>query len=167
MTATKTTTVALSCKHDKILSRLTTQAQVSKKEYIEKSIEYMNKFGINPIEFDSPSDEMKKLIKKLDQVIAFSRVQERDILKPACTLILNNEKNITRQLDNLSDIATNEQIKSELNSLYTLLKANLKEIAEETTTQNELQKRSLIQLAQAIDEKGKLGLSTRLKDLFS
>lgn len=167
MTTIKNTTVAISSKHDNILSKLTSQAKVSKKEYVEKCLEYMNKFGINPVEFDSPSDEMKKLIKKLDQVIGFIRVQEKDILKPACAMIINNEKNINRRLDSLYDIATNDLVKSEFNALYILLRDDIKEVLKTSTQYGEAQKRSLLELAQAIDEKNKTGLTGKIKDLFS
>lgn len=167
MTTIKNTTVAISSKHDNILSKLTSQAKVSKKEYVEKCLEYMNKFGINPVEFDSPSDEMKKLIKKLDQVIAFIRVQERDTLKPACAMIINNEKNINRRLDSLYDMATNDLVKSEINTLYILLKDDIKEVIQNSSQHSEAQKRSLLELAQAIDEKNKTGLTGKIKDLFS
>lgn len=164
MTTYKNTTVAISSKHDVILTKLTVQAKVSKKEYIEKSLEYFNRFGINPIEFDSPSDEMKKLIKKLDQIIAFTRVQERDILKPACATILKNEQEINRTLDNL---ATNKLIKSEFNTLYILLRDDLKEILSTATQQGEAHKQSILELAKAMDEKNRTGLTGKIKDLFS
>lgn len=63
---------------------------------------HFEKYGINPVQHESPAKEMQKLIKRCDQVIAFIRKQEQDILRPACAAISTTEARIERVLDKLA-----------------------------------------------------------------
>lgn len=78
------TTVTIDRKTAVILDRLAKSNDVSKKEFLSCALEYFEKYGINPVQHESPAKEMQKLIKRCDQVIAFIRKQEQDILRPAC-----------------------------------------------------------------------------------
>lgn len=40
-------------------------------EFLTHAINYFEKYGINPVEHESPAQEMQKLIKRMDQVFAF------------------------------------------------------------------------------------------------
>lgn len=84
------------------LDRLAKSNDVSKKEFLSCALEYFEKYGINPVQHESPAKEMQKLIKRCDQVIAFIRKQEQDILRPACAAISTTEARIERVLDKLA-----------------------------------------------------------------
>ncbi len=79
-----TTSVTIDRKTFARLDRLAKANGVSKKEYLSCALEYFEKYGINPVRHESPAQEMQKLIKRCDQVIAFIRKQEQDFLRPAC-----------------------------------------------------------------------------------
>lgn len=65
------TTVAVERTTFAKLDRLAKANSVSKMEYITHAINYFEKYGINPVEHESPAQEMQKLIKRMDQVFAF------------------------------------------------------------------------------------------------
>ena len=85
------TTVTIDRKTAVILDRLAKSNDVSKKEFLSCALEYFEKYGINPVQHESPAKEMQKLIKRCDQVIAFIRKQEQNILRPACAAISTTE----------------------------------------------------------------------------
>lgn len=98
----KQTTVTIDQKTFATLDRLAKSNDVSKKEFLSCALEYFEKYGINPVQHESPAKEMQKLIKRCDQVIAFIRKQEQDILRPACAAISTTEARIERVLDKLA-----------------------------------------------------------------
>ena len=73
------TTVAVERTTFAKLDRLAKANSVSKMEYITHAINYFEKYGINPVEHESPAQEMQKLIKRMDQVFAFLKKQETDL----------------------------------------------------------------------------------------
>lgn len=93
------TTVTIDRKTAVILDRLAKSNDVSKKEFLSCALEYFEKYGINPVQHESPAKEMQKLIKRCDQVIAFIRKQEQNILRPACAAISTTEARIESVLD--------------------------------------------------------------------
>lgn len=93
------TTVTIDRKTAVILDRLAKSNDVSKKEFLSCALEYFEKYGINPVQHESPAKEMQKLIKRCDQVIAFIRKQEQNILRPACAAISTTEARIESVFD--------------------------------------------------------------------
>lgn len=79
---TRNTTVAVSPEVGKKLERFCSMCGITKKDFISLSLDYFQRYGINPANHESPAKEMEKLIKKNDQVIAFIRKQEKDVLRP-------------------------------------------------------------------------------------
>ena len=61
------TTVAVERTTFAKLDRLAKANSVSKMEYITHAINYFEKYGINPVEHESPAQEMQKLIKRMDK----------------------------------------------------------------------------------------------------
>lgn len=59
------------------------------------------KYGINPVEHESPAQEMQKLIKRMDQVFAFLKKQETDLVRPACEALAGASTQITISLSSL------------------------------------------------------------------
>jgi len=90
-----TTSVTIDRKTFARLDRLAKSNNVSKKEFLSCALEYFEKYGINPVEHESPAKEMQKLIKRCDQVIAFIRKQEQDFLRPACEAMGSTSMRVT------------------------------------------------------------------------
>ena len=92
------TTVAVERTTFAKLDRLAKANSVSKMEYITHAINYFEKYGINPVEHESPAQEMQKLIKRMDQVFAFLKKQETDLVRPACEALAGASTQITISL---------------------------------------------------------------------
>ena len=90
-----TTSVTIDRKTFARLDRLAKSNNVSKKEFLSCALEYFEKYGINPVEHESPAKEMQKLIKRCDQVIAFILKQEQDFLRPACEAMGSTSMRVT------------------------------------------------------------------------
>ena len=71
-------------------------------EFVETSLKYFEKSGINPAEHESPAAEMLKLIKRIDSVVAFIRKQESDLLRPMVESVSLSENRIQRELGSIS-----------------------------------------------------------------
>nr|CAA63434.1 mobA [Phocaeicola vulgatus] len=95
------TTVAVERTTFAKLDRLRKANSVSKMEYITHAINYFEKYGINPVEHESPAQEMQKLIKRMDQVFAFLKKQETDLVRPACEALAGASTQITISLSSL------------------------------------------------------------------
>ena len=96
-----TTSVTIDRKTFARLDRLAKSNNVSKKEFLSCALEYFEKYGINPVEHESPAKEMQKLIKRCDQVIAFIRKQEQDFLRPACEAMGSTSMRVTMSMDSI------------------------------------------------------------------
>lgn len=95
------TTVAVERTTFTKLDRLAKANNVSKMEFLTHAINYFEKYGINPVEHESPSQEMQKLIKRMDQVFAFLKKQETDLVRPACEALAGASTQITISLSSL------------------------------------------------------------------
>lgn len=76
-------------------------------EYIAASLAYFEKHGLNPAVHESPAAEMNRLVKRVDQVIAFIRKQESDLLRPMTEAVSLSEARIEQSLDT---VATARQV---------------------------------------------------------
>ena len=83
------TTVAVERTTFTKLDRLAKANNVSKMEFLTHAINYFEKYGINPVEHESPAQEMQKLIKRMDQV------------RPACEALAGASTQITISLSSL------------------------------------------------------------------
>ena len=95
------TTVAVERTTFAKLDRLAKANNVSKMEFLTHAINYFEKYGINPVEHESPAQEMQKLIKRMDQVFAFLKKQETDLVRPACEALAGASTQITISLSSL------------------------------------------------------------------
>ena len=95
------TTVAVERTTFTKLDRLAKANNVSKMEFLTHAINYFEKYGINPGEHESPAQEMQKLIKRMDQVFAFLKKQETDLVRPACEALAGASTQITISLSSL------------------------------------------------------------------
>lgn len=95
------TTVAVERTTFTKLDRLAKANNVSKMEFLTHAINYFEKYGINPVEHESPAQEMQKLIKRMVQVFAFLKKQETDLVRPACEALAGASTQITISLSSL------------------------------------------------------------------
>lgn len=95
------TTVAVERTTFTKLDRLAKTNNVSKMKFLTHAINYFEKYGINPVEHESPAQEMQKLIKRMDQVFAFLKKQETDLVRPACEALAGASTQITISLSSL------------------------------------------------------------------
>lgn len=95
------TTVAVERTTFTKLDRLAKANNVSKMEFLTHAINYFEKYGINPVEHESPAQEMQKLIKRMDQVFAFLKKQETDLVRPACEALAGASTQISINLSSL------------------------------------------------------------------
>ena len=112
------TTVAVERTTFAKLDRLAKANSVSKMEYITHAINYFEKYGINPVEHESPAQEMQKLIKRMDQVFAFLKKQETDLVRPACEALAGASTQITISLSSLLSEEKFRRFLKENNELF-------------------------------------------------
>lgn len=103
----RNSTVAVSPEIGKKLERFCDSCGITKKDFISLSLDYFQRYGINPAKHESPAKEMEKLIKKNDQVIGFIRKQEQDILRPMLEAITTTEERIKA---NIGSLATSDKL---------------------------------------------------------
>ncbi|WP_266202761.1 BfmA/BtgA family mobilization protein [Pontibacter kalidii] len=89
------------------LKRYCTRHGLGLGECIAASITYFEKHGLNPATHESPAAEMNRLIKRVDQVIAFIRKQESDLLRPMTEAVSLSEARIEHSL---GTVATAKQL---------------------------------------------------------
>ena len=116
------TTVTIDTDTGARLERLAKANGVSKKEFISLSLDYFEKYGINPAKHESPAQEMQKLIRRIDQVVAFQKVQERDFIRPAMSAVIDTEDKIRYYL-------------SDINALVQLTKSVFDKLSKLSTTE--------------------------------
>lgn len=99
---TDNTTISIDKRHSKILDKMCKANSCTKKDFMAASILYFERYGVNPIRHESPHKEMDKLIKRIDQVVAFIRQQEKEFLRPACEAIFTSEELIKKSVGGLA-----------------------------------------------------------------
>lgn len=109
-----TTSVTIDKRTGVQLDRLAKASGVTKKDFLQSALDYFERYGINPAKHESPAQEMQKLIKRVDQVVAFIRKQEQDILRPACEVITTTDVKVDKAL---SGLLTEERFKGFLSTL--------------------------------------------------
>lgn len=102
-------------------------------EFVETSLKYFEKNGINPAAHESPAAEMLKLIKRIDSVVAFIKKQESDLLRPMVESVSLSENRIQREL---SSISKSEQV--------TQLTGKIAKLVDNLNDAHELQMRNVL-----------------------
>ena len=137
------TTVTIDTNTGARLERLAKANGVSKKEFISLSLDYFEKYGINPAKHESPAQEIQK-------------VQERDFIRPAMQSVMKTEERINYEMNRLSQSYDN---------IHKMLSAML-DLDERTENEqkraNEELKKALMLLAKYMDEKNKSGLMGKI-----
>jgi phosphate uptake regulator len=146
-------------------------------EFITAALVYFEKHGINPATHESPAAEMNRLIKRLDQVIAFIRKQESDLLRPMVEAVSISEARIDKSLqqvatvEQLSYLAGNfENVIKSLNRVLTAYQEEGRTTRSHTEKllqeNNRKQLAALTEISRFLDEKNKGGLIGNLTNIF-
>lgn len=100
----RNSTVAVSPEIGKKLERFCASCGITKKDFISLALDYFQRYGINPVKYESPAKEMEKLIKKNDQVIGFIKKQEQDILRPMVETVSTIEARMKQEYVTKADL---------------------------------------------------------------
>lgn len=122
-----TTSVTIDKRTGVQLDRLAKASGATKKDFLQSALDYFERYGINPVKHESPAQEMQKLIKRVDQVVAFIRKQEQDILRPTCEVITTTGVKVENALPGL---LTEERFKGFLSTLNDYIALKDRDIEE-------------------------------------
>ena len=156
------TTVTIDKKHAFILDKICKSNKTTKKDFICAAISYFEKYGINPISHESPAQEMQKLIKRVDQVIAFIRTQEKEILRPFLEAVITTDERIKITIDSL---ATKQDIKS-ITDKYQFVLSCIND-NNSLISQTRSQEQAFKALAKLIDSKEKSSIFSDISKIYN
>lgn len=129
------TTISVDTETAAKLDRLAKANKVAKKEYISYALDYFEKYGINPVKHESPAQEMQTLIKRVNQIVAFIRKQEQEILHPLCEATTVTNAKIE---SSLSELLTKDRFERFMDALEENLSVSNKQLDEQERRLNEL-----------------------------
>ncbi len=101
------TTIAIATEENKRLSAFCKRNKLTKKDFIPIAIQYFEKNGINPKINSEPKVEFEKISKRVDQLFAFIKTQEKDYLRPVMEAIVSTE---TRLNENINSLSTKDDL---------------------------------------------------------
>lgn len=118
------TTVALNIVDNQRLTEFCKAHSIPKKDYIGITLNYFEINGINPKTHNSPKTELEKITKRLNQLFAFIKTQEKDYTRPALEAVLATENRLQLNINQLTtrDDIINISTISSLNKLLELIK---------------------------------------------
>lgn len=148
--------VLISTYHHNELKKLAEAFGLSYYKFIEESISYFKKTGINPKEpnNENPSKALKELDKRM---VSFLKVQERDILKPLRQEVYNYSKEHSQEVQKIQ--------KNLINALNSLNQNEIKR-AHSLLLEITKQRKALLTIAQLIDAKNKSGFVNKIKNII-
>ncbi len=112
------------------LAREASKHKVSRDMIIAKMLDFFRTYGIDPFNYDAPVDEMQKIIKRFDQMFAFLKKQEKDMLIPTLGRVATKED--TAPLTTKEDILEQNKIHlAHMNELLRMLRGEFKKVREE------------------------------------
>jgi len=103
-----TTTISLSIADNQRLTEWCSTHSIAKKEFVSIILNYLEVNGVNPKVHNVPKTELEKMNKRIDQVFAFIKTQEREYLRPALEAIVATETTLKSDIKDLV-------VKSDLN----------------------------------------------------
>ena len=71
------------------LAKVASKNKVSRDMVISKMLTFFQTYGIDPFNYEAPHEEMTKIIKRFDQMFAFLKKQEKSILIPTLTSLVD------------------------------------------------------------------------------
>lgn len=94
------TTTNINKSHQKMLKQLAAKFELSQVDLMNNAIEYFKETGINPADkITNPKEELSKLNKRVDKVIRFIRVHERDKLSPLLDSLIVIDRRLKDKLE--------------------------------------------------------------------
>ena len=157
------TTVTINNITSKKLDKLCKANGCTKKDFLLATVDYFEKYGINPLKHESPSQEMQKLIKRIDQVIRFQRHFENEILRPMCSAIIKSDERIKLNLDNILSKQDMKPISDKMQYILSDLLDNKNQVDHLNLSQEQ----GFKLLARLIDAKDKTTILTDLSKVYS
>lgn len=159
----RNSTVAISPIDAKRLEKFCKANKITKKDFISLSLSYFETQGINPAKHETPKAEMEKVIKRVDQLFAFIKKQEQDILRPMYADMTEQNKHIKSTLEETQNRTGEvyQAVKEEVRDLRTIF-AKLDSMKSFTADENARVRKGLEMLLQMLDEKNKSGLMGKL-----
>jgi DNA anti-recombination protein RmuC len=159
------------------LKRYCENNDINQGEFVESALKYFEKNGVHPINHESPAAEMTKIIKRIDQIFAFIKKQEIDLVRPMTESVNMSERRIQQDLSVLSRaeqithlIAALNKLVSEFNNhikrLDTEFMKQLKEQNEQHKQQHEQNKTAFTLLAKLMDAKNQTGVLQNLGAVY-
>lgn len=148
------------------LDRLSSANGVTKKDFLSAALSYFEKYGINPVGHESPAQEMQKLIKRVDQVIAFMKVQERDMVKPMFEAMSEASSRMNLTLDGLATVKQVTKLSKEIEQQGNGLKSHHKDMRHLMQVTSAREEKALAHISWLIDAKGKSGVFKDLSRLY-
>ena len=159
------------------LKRYCENNDINQGEFVENALKYFEKNGIHPVKHESPAAEMTKIVKRLDQVVAFIKNQENKFLRPMTEAVNMSERRIQQDL---SLLAKDEHLNNLITELNKLLNGysnhikrldnefikHLKEQQEQHTPQHEQNKEAFKLLANLMDAKNQTTILKNLSNVF-
>lgn len=119
------TTTNIGVEEQKHLKKLAAHHKLKQVEFINASISYFKKTGINPAEeIFSPREEIEKLTKRVNEVIRFLQVHEKQKLAPLLERLLLLERKLSDAYTNVISKNDLEPLKSMLNQVGHLISKN-------------------------------------------
>ena len=165
-----TTSVTITRNTFNQLDRLAKANGVSKKEFLSCALDYFEKYGINPVQHESPAQEMQKLIKRCDQVIAFIRKQEQDFLRPACEAMNQTKMQVALRMDQILSeqkfkmyLERSNEFVRQMSVLAGVRGNNVEALSRQIEESEKNMMDALLYIASFVDAKGKTGLLDDLK----
>lgn len=138
MSNTTLTTTNIAKDKLRSLRKLASHHNLKQVEFINAAIDYFRKTGINPAEeIYSPREEIARLTKRVDEVIRFLQVHERNKLLPLMERLILLEKKLS---EGYGKVAEKEDIKKLLAGLQVLerqLAANISGMSQNLVAQKE------------------------------
>lgn len=122
-----TTSVTIDKRTGVQLDRLAKASGATKKDFLQSALDYFERYGINPVKHESPAQEMQKLIKRVDQVVAFIRKQEQDVLRPLCDKAASMHAKVGDALPGLLTEERFERFMSTLNDYIAMKERDVEE----------------------------------------
>ena len=100
-TTIKKTTVSVSIADNQRLTEYCDNYSIAKKDFISTILNYLESNGINAKIHNAPKTELEKIIKRIDQLFAFYKTQEKTFLRPALNSIISSDLLIKSNINSL------------------------------------------------------------------
>jgi len=150
------TTVAISPSENLRLANFCKRNEISKKEFISVALNFFEKNGINPKTHNDPKSELEKILKRIDQLFAFIKTQEKEYLRPSVQAIAATENRLKSNLEllatkvDLNSISKEESVKNLINNLYSALKKITLENRESETQEFKNLNKRIVELEEKV-----------------